>query len=59
MDNVRLDKWISNSRKHCSADVPAVVATIMAALSMQTTTEQLSAKPTDLVLAKGQESAPH
>lgn len=46
------------AENNCSADVPVVVTTILATLSTQTTTEQLCAKPTDLVV-KGQESAPH
>lgn len=42
-------------QKTLHGDIPAVVTTILAALSMQ-----LSAKPTDLVLlAQGEESAPH
>jgi len=36
-----------------------VVTTILAILSMQSTTEQLGAKPTDLLLARGQGTAPH
>lgn len=40
-------------QKAVHGDVPAVVTTILAALSMQ-----LSAKPADLVLAQSEESAP-
>lgn len=53
-----LDSAISNVTKHCSANVLAVVTTILPALSMQTIEEQLSAKHTDLVFAEGQGSAP-
>lgn len=53
-----LDSGISNVTKHCSANVLAVVTTILPALSMQTMEEQLSAKHTDLVFAEGQGSGP-
>lgn len=58
MDKFMLDSGISNIRKHCSANILAVVTTIVAALSMQTPTEQRSAKPADLVFAEGQGSGP-
>lgn len=58
MDKFIWDSGISNVRKHCSASILAVVTTILAALSMQTIEEQLSAKHTDLVFAEGQGSGP-